>query len=90
MDGGQREVDENLKRRFADLEDPRVVGRCDHRLLDVVVITLLAVLCGAEDWSDIELFGKTRKEWLSTFLPLPNGIPSHDTFRRGLGELDRS
>jgi predicted transposase YbfD/YdcC len=59
-------------------------------LLDVVVVTLLAVLCGAEDWPDIELFGKTRKEWLSTFLPLPNGIPSHDTFRRVLGALDRS
>jgi len=90
MDGAERECLEGLKRCFADLEDPRVVGRCDHRLLDVVVITLLAVLCGAEDWPDIELFGKTRKEWLSTFLPLPNGIPSHDTFRRVLGALDRS
>jgi predicted transposase YbfD/YdcC len=90
MEGAERDVLEGLMRCFAGLEDPRVVGRCDHRLLDVVVITLLAVMCGAEDWPDIELFGKTRKEWLSTFLPLPNGIPSHDTFRRVLGALERS
>lgn len=90
MDGTQREVYECLNRCFADLDDPRVVGRCDHRLLDIVVVTLLAVLCGAEDWPDIELFGKARKEWLSTFLPLPNGIPSHDTFRRVFGALERN
>jgi predicted transposase YbfD/YdcC len=90
MDGAEQEFLEGLKRCFADLKDPRVIGRCDHRLLDVVVIALLAVLCGAEDWPDIELFGKTRKEWLSTFLPLPNGIPSHDTFRRVFGALERN
>jgi len=90
MDGAERELLEGLRRCFADLEDPRVVGRCDHRLLDVVAIALLAVLCGAEDWPDIELFGQTRKEWLSTFLPLPNGIPSHDTFRRVFGALERN
>ncbi len=88
-DAGQKVFDE-LKRCFADLEDPRVVGRCDHRLLDVVTIALSAVLSGAEDWPDIELFGEARRDWLRTFLELPNGIPSHDTFRRVFGALERN
>jgi predicted transposase YbfD/YdcC len=72
------------------LEDPRVVPRCDHRLFDIVAMTLLAVMCGAEDWPDIEQFGKSRQDFLRTFLQLPGGIPSHDTFRRVFGKLDRS
>jgi predicted transposase YbfD/YdcC len=79
-----------LKHCFADLPDPRVVGRCDHRLLDVIAITLLAVMSGAEDWPDIEQFGIARREWLRKFLELPGGIPSHDTFRRVFGLLDRN
>jgi len=90
MDGVEREFIDGLKACFADLEDPRVVPRCDHVLLDIVAITLLAVLCGAEDWPDIELFGETRKDWLKSFLELPNGIPSHDTFRRVFGLLERN
>lgn len=75
---------------FEDLEDPRVVGRCDHLLSDIVALSLLAVLCGAEDFPDIEVFGKRREDWLREFLELPNGIPSHDTFRRVMGALDRT
>ncbi len=90
MDDAAGEFLDGLKACFADLSDPRVVGRCDHLLLDIVALTILAVLCGAEDWPDIELFGQTRAEWLRTFLQLPNGIPSHDTFRRVLGALDRN
>jgi predicted transposase YbfD/YdcC len=78
-----------LERCFAGLHDPRVQGRCDHLLIDIVAIGLLAVMCGAEDWPDIEEFGERRREWLKTFLQLPNGIPSHDTFRRVFGALDR-
>lgn len=74
---------------FEDLEDPRVIGRCDHLLSDIVAVSLLAVLCGAEDFPDIEVFGKRRADWLREFLELPNGIPSHDTIRRVLGALDR-
>jgi predicted transposase YbfD/YdcC len=74
---------------FEDLDDPRVVGRCDHLLSDILAIALLAVLSGAEDFPDIEVFGKRRKGWLQEFLELPGGIPSHDTFRRVLGALDR-
>lgn len=90
MDDGRRGFVEGLHHCFADLRDPRVVGRCDHRLLDVIGVTLLAVMSGAEDWPDIEQFGVARQEWLRTFLELPGGIPSHDTFRRVFGLLDRN
>jgi len=90
MDDAGHEFVEGLRTCFGDVDDPRVVGRCDHLLLDLIAIMILAVLCGAEDWPDIELFGEARKEWLKTFLPLPNGIPSHDTFRRVFGALERN
>ena len=90
MDDAGHEFVEGLRTCFGAVDDPRVVGRCDHLLLDLIAIMILAVLCGAEDWPDIELFGEARKEWLKTFLPLPNGIPSHDTFRRVFGALERN
>ena len=90
MDDAERDFIDGLSTCFADVEDPRVVGRCDHLLLDIIAITILAVLCGAEDWPDIELFGRSRKEWLKSFLALPKGIPSHDTFRRFFAAVDRN
>ena len=89
MDADAKAFVAGLEKCFEELRDPRVQGRCDHLLLDILAITLLAVLCGAEDWPDIELFGQRRREWLKGFLQLPGGIPSHDTFRRVLGSLDR-
>lgn len=90
MDGSEGQEDAaGLERCFADLSDPRVVGRCDHLLLDVIAISLLAVMCGAEDWPDVEQFAKSRAEWWKTFLELPCGIPSHDAFRRVFAKLDR-
>lgn len=89
MDEAGRNYVAGLERCFSEVEDPRVVGRCDHSLLDIIAIVLLATLCGAEDWPDIELFAKSRHEFLKTFLALPCGIPSHDTFRRVFGRLDR-
>lgn len=80
---------DGLKQCFGGLADPRVVGRCDHLLLDILAIALLAVLCGAEDWPDIAEFGERRHEWLKGFLSLPGGIPSHDTFRRVFAALNR-
>jgi len=67
---------------FEQLPDPRVVGRCRHSLVDIVVISICALLCGAESWVDIEQFGNEKKNWLKKFLSLQNGIPSHDTFAR--------
>ena len=78
-----------LRTCFADLHDPRVQGRCDHKLLDILALALLATLCGADDWSEIETFGHARENWLRTFLELPNGIPSDDTIRRVFGLLER-
>lgn len=75
---------------FGQMEDPRVVGRTDHKLIDLVVIAILATICGAEGWTDMEEFAVAREEWLRTFLELPSGIPTDDTFRRFFGKLKPS
>ena len=67
---------------FAGLADPRQTSRCDHRLVDILAIAVCAVIACAESWNDIALYGRSKLAWLQTFLELPNGIPSHDTFRR--------
>src|SRR3712207_4828794 len=73
---------------FAGLADPRRTSRCDHRLVDILAIAVCAVIACAESWEDIELYGQSKRAWLETFLALPNGIPSHDTFRRVFMLLD--
>jgi len=73
---------------FAPLPEPRVERTNRHALLDIVAITLCAVLAGAETWVDIAAFGQARAAWFRTFLPLPHGIPSHDTFGRVFARLD--
>jgi predicted transposase YbfD/YdcC len=78
----------SIERYFGDLPDPRVVGRCEHKLLDILVIAICGVLCGAEGWEDIEEFGTSKENWLRQFLALEGGIPSHDTFRRVFSLLD--
>ncbi|RZF26760.1 ISAs1 family transposase [Paraburkholderia sp. UYCP14C] len=67
---------------FRDLPDTRVTGRCDHDLLDIVVLALCAVMSGAEGWDDIEAWGIARQAWLRQYQRLRNGIPGHDTIRR--------
>jgi len=67
---------------FADLEDPRIDRKKLHNLRDIVTIAICAVICGADGWNDMEEYGNCKKAWLQTFLELPNGIPSHDTFNR--------
>ena len=67
---------------FSHLEDPRIDRTKRHGLLDIILLTICAVLCGADSWVDVEEFGHIREEWLKTFLELPNGIPSHDTIGR--------
>ena len=64
------------------IPDPRMEGKCQHKLSDIMAIVISGVLCGADDWNAIESFGYAMQEKLETFLELPNGIPSHDTFRR--------
>src|ERR671921_1679014 len=73
---------------FDGLADPRLTRQCDHRLIDILVIAVSAVIACAESWEDIELYGRSKQAWLKTFLALPNGIPSHDTFWRVFMLLD--
>jgi len=73
---------ESLGQYFCAIEDPRCSGKVEHRLLDILVIAVSAVIACAESWDDIALYGRSKLAWLRTFLELPNGIPSHDTFRR--------
>ena len=67
---------------FAGLEDPRVERTKVHLLEDIVFISIASVLCGADTWNEMEYFGISKIEWLKTFLKLPGGIPTHDTFNR--------
>jgi len=73
---------------FASLPDPRMARHRWHKLSDILVIAVCAVLCGAESYPAIEDFGYEREAWLKQFLELPEGIPSHDTFNRVLRLLD--
>src|SRR3954452_19795042 len=73
---------EKLVEHFSALEDPRCAGKVDHRLIDILVIAVCAVIACAESWDDIALYGRNKVGWLRSFLRLANGIPSHDTFRR--------
>ena len=72
---------------FEALEDPRQVSKIDHLLVDILVIALLAVICGAETWSEIAEFGERKRRLLERLLPLPNGIPSKHTFQRVFARL---
>jgi predicted transposase YbfD/YdcC len=79
---------ETWKDCFAALPDPRVVGRTWHHLLDILFLTLCAVICGMDDWEAIEEWGCARLDWLRQFVPLENGIASHDTLGRVFAALD--
>lgn len=79
---------EALIDEFAQLEDPRCDWRVEHKLIDILVIAVCAVIGEAESFEDIALYGRCKRGWLEQFLALPNGIPSHDTFRRVLMLVD--
>src|SRR3954447_25370940 len=81
-----REV--SIAHHFAELTAPRLDRSRLHELLDIVAIAICAVVAGADSWDDIEDFGNAKLGWLGSFLDLPNGIPSHDTFRRLFERLD--
>src|SRR3954470_20524474 len=78
----------SIAHHFAELTDPRIDRSRPHELLDIIAIAICAVVAGADSWDDIEDFGNAKLAWLGTFLGLPNGIPSHDTFRRLFERLD--
>jgi predicted transposase YbfD/YdcC len=70
------------------ITDPRVERTRKHKLIDIITITICGVICGADSWVDIALFGESKKKWLESFLELPNGIPSHDTFGDVFSRID--
>ena len=76
-----------LLRCFEDMPDPRH-HNAQHLLGDLIAIAILAVICGAQGWTDVAMFGRAKHPWLLTFLKLANGIPSHDTFGRVFARLD--
>ncbi len=75
-------------RYFQDLADPRRDYLVRHKLSDILIIAILAVICGAEDWASVAQWGCCKAPWLATFLELPEGIPSHDTFARVFSRID--
>lgn len=88
MDSRLQGERESFQEHFAGLTDPRVVGRTRHELMEVIIVAICGMLCGAEGWVEIEEFGQAKEKWFRTWLTLPNGIPSHDTFGRVFSMLD--
>ena len=78
----------SLLEYFKTLDDPRAEHLLAHHLLDIIGLTICAVICGADTWVDIENYGRAKQEWLRSFLALPNGIPSHDTIARLFAALN--
>jgi len=79
--------DKSIDEFFEKIKDHRHHNKC-HKLIDVIIITICGVVAGADTYEQIENFGKKRKRWLSKFLELPYGIPSHDTFGRIFERMD--
>ena len=77
-----------LLRAFAERKDPRMDRTRKHGLSDIQTLAICAVICGADGWVQVEEFASCKEKWFRTFLDLPNGIPSHDTFGRVFAMLD--
>ena len=84
----KRQSSPDLLSYFADLPDPRLERCREHELLDIIAIAILATICGADHFTEMEEFGHEKEDWLRTFLRLGNGIPSHDTFTRVFARID--
>ncbi|NLE45811.1 MAG: ISAs1 family transposase [Chloroflexi bacterium] len=78
----------SLLTHFENIEDPRSGPALLHPLVNIIAIAICGVICGADDWTEVEEFGQAKYEWLKRFLDLTHGIPSHDTFGRVFGRLD--
>jgi len=78
----------NIIEYFSNLKDTRIERQKLHNLLDIIVITICAVIGSADNWEEIEMYGRAKEDWFRKFLKLPNGIPSHDTFNRVFSLMD--
>lgn len=78
----------SLITHFASIPDPRVMRTQLHSLEAILVVAICAIICSCEDWVSVAEFGRSKLPWLKTFLALPNGIPSHDTFSRVFSKID--
>ena len=79
---------QSITKHFASVKDPRSGNAKRHLLVDILVMAICAAICGADTWVEVELWAQANRKWLGTFLELPNGIPSHDTFGRVFALLD--
>ncbi len=70
-------VSATISEHFSSLKDPRIQLKTRHKLIDIIVITICAVICGADDWQEVVDYGKAKHGWFKTFLELPHEIPSH-------------
>ncbi len=84
----EEQVVYSIEQHFGGLRDPRVERTKAHQLLDILVLAICAIICGADDWEAVAEYGRDNQEWFQGFLELRNGIPSHDTFWRVFGALD--
>lgn len=73
---------------FADITVPRQLGKIEHKLFDIILLTISAVVSGAEGWEDIEMFGEERLDWLRPYVDFEHGIPSHDTIARVISRIN--
>ncbi len=78
----------SFEKHFADISDPRVTGRCQHKLFDILFIAVIAFISRCDDWEMVALWAREREPWLRKFCELPNGIPSHDTFTRVFARIN--
>ncbi len=83
-----KETDLSLVGCMQGVPDPRAPYNQKHKFLDIIVITVTAVLCGMDTWNEIEDWASSKREWLEQFLELPGGIPSHDTINRVFQMID--
>lgn len=78
----------NFIDQFGDIPDPRIDRTKKHKLIDILFITMAAVICGCDEWEEIESYGEKKEKWLRKYIELPNGIPSHDTINRTISAID--
>ena len=87
---GENRKELSLVEVFADLPDPRVRGRSKHDLVEMLVVSVCALVCGVDDFVGIQWWAEERIDWLRRYVKLENGIPSHDTYGRLFGLLEKT